>query len=265
VIDYTSIDLKLERANEHLHAFENELRAYVQSNPISLVAQPRDDPLREPFNINLREPIPDRLSLIYGDFIHNVRSTLDHLVMVLALDNGADPYDSSIQFPICDHPDRFFGEPGKKTGTRPTIPPRGTGGYQVRTLRPPEQAFVEGLQPYRRQGMSWVLTELQNLDNMDKHRNVIEHNIEASVLWGPPLGVQIEWASRLRLVDGTYVATVVYPPNYTGVQVKPVFTAGISVERSNRIGFLDAHSFGRNDLIPHIRTQIVAEAKRLFP
>lgn len=262
--DFISVDLKLDRATEHLDSFERELGIYVQANPITLVARPQADPLREAFYVGPRDPIPPRLGIVLGDCLHNFRTVLDHVAMALALDNGADVYDSTIQFPICGHPDRFFGEVKPKTGARPGGPPRGTGGYSVRALRPAAQTFVEGLQPYHRVGDSWILTELQALDNMDKHRQLIDHNIEASALFHPPAGIDIEWAPRLQLKAGAYVATVIYPSGYASVKVQPFFTAGICIERSNRIGFMDAIAFTRAQLLPHIQG-IVAEAKRLFP
>lgn len=261
--NYASVDLKLSRAREHMETFKAELTTYVGSDPMYLLPQPHDDPLRKPFNIGLREPPPPRLSVLYGDFVHNLRSTLDHLVMALAIDNGADPFDSTIQFPICDQPDRFFGVLDKKTGKWPRKPIRGTGRYQIRALRSAPQAFIEGLQPYRRPSDAWILEEIQNLDNIDKHRNIIDTNIEASALFGHP-DVSIEWATRLRLEHDTYLATVVYPPGYSGVEVKPMFSAGICVERRNRIGFLDAIAFGEVNALPHVR-EIVKEAKAQFP
>jgi len=263
--DFRGVDLKFCRAEQHLAAFEAELATYFKSNPMKAVPQPKTDSLREPFAIAIVHEPPGSLSLTFGDFIHNMRSTLDHLVMALALDNGADPYDRTIQFPICDDPDKFFGRVSPKTGERPSKPPWGTGGHNVRALRPPEQAFIEGLQPYNRGEHSWMLTELQFLDNMDKHRNIIATTFVTSAMLATP-GVDVEWVDPVPdLVNGAHFATVIYPPNYHGVQVYPDFTAGIHVKHSKwPSGSNDARSFGRTQLTPHLRS-IINEAKRLFP
>ena len=264
--DFASVDLKLWRARQHLTEFEMVLSTYLQTNPISLVAQPQTDSVREAFNIRMTAPLPDLLGLIYGDFVHNVRTGLDHLVMALALDNGADPRDNSIQFPICNEPDRFFGSPGGKSHVRPKVPPRGTGGNNVVALRPNAQSFVEALQPYNVGDGAWTLAELQNLDNMDKHRNLIVGRIVPSIFMGFENGIEIEWASPVPdLKDGSYLATVIYPSGYNGAKVQPGLSAGIYVERFNPpIGILEAQPFGSNQLLPHVRG-IVDEAKRLFP
>jgi hypothetical protein len=262
--DFKGVDLKFGRAKEHLAAFQVELATYFKTKPMTAIPQPKTDPRREPFAISISQSPPGSLSLVFGDFIHNVRSTLDHLVMALALDNGADPYDRTIQFPICDDPDRFFGKPNAKTGARPKIPPGGTGGNNIRALRPPEQAFIEGLQPYNGAKNSWILAELQFLDNMDKHRNIIGTKFVPSAMFATP-GVEIEWVTPVPdLVDGAHFATVIYPANYTGVQVYPDFTAGIHVEHSKwPSGSNEAWSFGNAQLVPHV-ANIIEEAKILF-
>ena len=257
--DYSGVDLKIERADEHLRAFESELRVYVEANPITLEAKSDPDPSRERFHIGPRNPLPPRLSLILGDCIHNLRSALDHLVMALALDNGADPDDNSIQFPICTEAAFFHGG---QTRSGKTVGPRGRN--QVRALRPAAQAFIEGLQPYNRGSNAWMLTELGHLDNVDKHRQLIEHTVEASALFRQP-GVQVEWMLPMELEAGAHIATVVYPTGYTGVKVQPFFTAGITVKRSNGIGFTEAQPFVREQVLPYIRRDIVDEARRLFP
>src|SRR5258708_5279852 len=50
----------------------------------------------------IRQPDPT-LSLIVGDCIHNLRSSLDHLIF--ALNQGRKKRKSA--FPICSHPDQF--------------------------------------------------------------------------------------------------------------------------------------------------------------
>jgi hypothetical protein len=262
--DFASADLKLWRARQHLTEFQMVLSTYLKTNPVTLVAQPQTDPLRESFDIGLAAPLPDLLGLIYGDFIHNVRTCLDHLAMALAVRSGANPRDNTVQFPICDHPNRYFGNPDHETQVRPGSPPRSTGGNMVRALGPSERAFIEGLQPYHGQGDSWVLSEVQNLDNMDKHRNFIVSRIFPTAFVGFDNGVEIEWASPVPdFVDGAYLATVIYPSGYDGVKVQPGFSAGIYVEGANR-AMLEAESFGDHQLFPHIRG-IIDEAKRLFP
>ena len=55
---------------------------------------------------------------------------------------GADPYDRDLGFPICDHPDKFYGKP--KGGLRPNKPLKSTGCYKIRHLDQAAQAFIRG-------------------------------------------------------------------------------------------------------------------------
>lgn len=265
--DYTSVRAKLCRAEKHLSDFEEELRTWVSSKPVKLVSprSPKPNPdgtSKQDFYVRIVNPLPMSLNVIVGDCVHNFRCVLDHLVMALAISNGADPYDSTTAFPICGHPDNFYGKPVR--GNRPVVPPRGTGGYAVRALRPAEQAFIEGLQPYNGKDGTANLTELQHLDNRDKHRLILETRIDTLATFHPPQGVTIDFISSLRLEDGAYFATTTYPQGYNGVQVQPQFAAGITVERSNRIGFIEIQNFLRDGILPFSR-DILGEAERRFP
>jgi hypothetical protein len=265
--DYVSVWAKLRRAEEHLEAVERELRAWIQSKPVSLVpagpAKANAYGTSQDFNIKISNPLPGRLDTVAGDCIHNFRSALDHLAMALAVDNGADPYDSTILFPICGHPDRFYGQPVR--GIRRAVPPRGTGGYAIRALRPAAQAFIEGLQPYNGKHGTSGLTELQYLDNRDKHRSVIDARLETLATFQPPPGVIYRYASGLALKDGAYFAAASYQSGYSGVKVQPPISAGVGVERSSRAGFAEIQPFLRRDILPLIRDEIVGEAERRFP
>jgi hypothetical protein len=265
--DYVSVRAKFSRAEEHLKELESELRSWINSKPVSLVSasppKTHANGTSEDLNVKVSIPLPASLSTIAGDCVHNFRSVLDHLAMALAIDNGADPYDSTISFPVCDTIDRFHGQPVR--GVRPAVPPRGTGGYAIRALRPAEQAFIEGLQPYNGKRGSSDLAELQHLDNRDKHRLILEPRLETLVTFAPPPGVTYDYAAGLTLEDGAYFATVTYEPGYSGVKVQPPLSAGICVERSNRHGFLEIQRFLRSDILPFIRDEMVREAERRFP
>jgi len=140
--EYTSVRAKLKRAEDHLADLESELVGWIRSKPLALIPTLRADGRTEDHHIKITNPLPIAANLIAGDSVHNFRSALDHLVMALALDNGADPYDSSISFPVFDRRDRFFRL--KPDGTLPARPQRGSGSYAIRALRPAAQHFIEG-------------------------------------------------------------------------------------------------------------------------
>ncbi len=260
VTDFTSTKAKLARAQQHLDTFESVLGSYVQSKPVSLIARPNTDGTSEDFLVSLATPLPTELDVVFGDCIHNLRSTLDHLAMALAVANGASPDDTSVSFPIFDDPARFHGN--TRPGSRPG---RGTGAYAIRTLIPAAQAFIESVQPYNRQSESFTLTEVQYLYNRDKHRFLIEHQFEVTAFFAhTDPRITIEYVPQPIVEDGAFYATVKYAPSYQGQRVIPPLVAVIGVERSNRHGFLDAQDFLHRHAVPYIQG-IVNEAERRFP
>lgn len=258
--DFSSAQVKLRRAIEHLEDFERDCRAWLQSKPMQTRLERIDDQTDEVY-VKFLSPIPDRLDAIYGDCVHNFRSVLDHVAVALAVDNGAAPGDTTVEFPISETYRAFFGYQPHEVHQGL---PRWAGKYKIRHLGADAQSFIENLQPYQRPGTSWVLSELQYLDNRDKHRNVISNYAEVAVIMTDPPGVSTQYEPRLRLSDGAHVATINYVPGYTGPRGHPSIPAGLGIDRSNGIGWLDALGFLRSDLLPLIRDQVLGEAERRF-
>jgi hypothetical protein len=113
-------------------------------------------------------PLDPRLALVLGDCIHNIRSSLDHLVAQLALLNNATSVAiEKTAFPICLSPNDF------KNATVRKVAPYISGD----ALRE-----IEKLQPYSAgDGVQNILWVLSQLDIIDKHRLLIvaEHKIRA--------------------------------------------------------------------------------------
>lgn len=110
----------------------------------------------------------DPLPLIVGDFLHNVRSGLDHLALELAEGHSPSLSDELAQhseFPIFGDEDRQ-GNPGKgKAMFR-------NASRKIDGVSPPAKTAIELLQPYQR-GKDfrldplWVLYDLARID---RHR-----------------------------------------------------------------------------------------------
>ena len=259
--DYTSVDAKLARAVEHLERFEIELGAWYKTNPLGVVPKPNPDGIIEDLFLCVRTPLPPSLPALLGDCIHNSRCALDHLVMALAVDNGMRPGNKTTSFPVSPG---FASYHGYEAGQPPVRPQRWNGAYQVRKLRDPAQAFIEGLQPYHRKGNSWTLVELKQLDDRDKHRYIFRLDPEITATAIDPPNTTVTYVTPLRLKDGTPFATITFGPDYSGVKMYPPVPVGVMVEHSNGVGWLDVVGFPKAQLIPHVEC-IVSEAKRLFP
>lgn len=102
--------------------------------------------------------VPPELGIPAGDAVHNLRSSLDHLLCQLAILAGNAAACDKTQFPIFaeDTPDN------RKRIKR-----------WIKHVSPAAQAVIESLQPYERRktdpfgDLLWMLSEL---DNIDKHR-----------------------------------------------------------------------------------------------
>src|SRR6185437_8389983 len=105
-------------------------------------------------------PVPDWDSwgLLFGDFIHNLRSALDHLVYGVAVSQKAAlsvDEKRSLQFPICNKGNSFDAQ-----------------RYRIAPLSQAVRTAIESVQPYNRRHPTHppLLALLRDFDDWDKHR-----------------------------------------------------------------------------------------------
>jgi hypothetical protein len=148
---------KIIRAGEHLQALEADVAEYFKSHPAKIMRQEEGSPDEYIGRVIADTPIPMRLQLILGDFLQNLRSSLDYLVWELVLAAKNTPGEDNM-FPICSTPDRFKGALGR----------RRLQGVPARAA-----AVIECLQPYNcgdfEKSLLWTL---DNLCNINKHRRI---------------------------------------------------------------------------------------------
>jgi hypothetical protein len=96
--------LKVRRAGKHLNELERKVRAFLDRHPERFTTQ------LDPYDFNYvfydiapnRAP-PGTFGPVFGDVVHNLRSTLDHIAWNLALlnlrDTGREPYHETA-FPL---------------------------------------------------------------------------------------------------------------------------------------------------------------------
>jgi hypothetical protein len=157
--------LKLARAQAHLEALKAEVRAYWEREPYRLRPDLDCEAGEYSLYIEISEAAPVQWSVIVGDFIHNLRSALDHMACQLVLINrGTGTSTDRTQFPI------FIKEP--KTGKPLAAWERMTDGMSPRIL-----AEIRDMQPYKAgdRAKEHALAILNALSNADKHRLLIGH------------------------------------------------------------------------------------------
>lgn len=104
------------------------------------------------------EDVPPRIALIAGDFLQNLRSSLDYLVWELVLAEKEIP-DKDHMFPVCSTSENFAKAAAKRL--------RRVGQQAVEVIK--------SMQPYHA-GENWRRTTLAILDelcNTNKHRRVL--------------------------------------------------------------------------------------------
>lgn len=157
---------KFERALEQRGEIQVQVQAFVESDFYEIATE-RDYRGRIVGRaVNVKTP-DDKLSLLIGEFVHSVRSGLDHLVHRLAqhtTSNLPASWAKSSAFPIFKSGPEFRGEKQGRRGASP----------KMRGLSPSAQRSLERLQPYhrRRTPMLWALWQLEELSNLDKHRDM---------------------------------------------------------------------------------------------
>jgi hypothetical protein len=146
--------LKIARAKRHLGDFEASIKDFFASKPYDLLSETDPQTGEIVFRIRVYKTLPDDLSTIAGDVIHNLRSALDQMVCALVRANRKQVSGGN-GFPIMGSAKRFEEACIGKLKNTPIKADR----------------FIRRLKPY--QGGNKALWLLSELDNMDKHNAIV--------------------------------------------------------------------------------------------
>lgn len=167
---------KLDAAGEAYQTLVAEHNAYIASEPLKFTSSFEEATGWWVF-CGSCERISLRYSTLVGNCVHNLRSTLDHIVAQLVVASGAQVRRSN-QFPIAESDEEY-----RKQAARMLVGVRGE-------LR----AAVEGCQPYNDPGTDpstpHPLLVLKEMSNLDKHQI-----INAVQLVSPP-GSRVNFGSN---------------------------------------------------------------------
>jgi len=154
-----SVQCKLFRAKEHLDELNSETRRYFQAKPAKVVRQEEGSPDEFIGEIITDAPVPKRIPLIIGDFLQNLRSSLDYLVWELVLAAKNAPDDKNM-FPICTTPEAFKGQLSR---------------HRLDGVPREAVAEIDSLQPYHDGAdAKWhVLFVIDDFCNINKHRYIL--------------------------------------------------------------------------------------------
>ncbi len=153
------VEARIAWAEQHVDKVDRALAAFLKLNPYEIRAE--IDPHSGDQVLRLRHlvPVPGDLSLLIGDALFNIRSSLDHLAWRLVEANGGTP-SRSTEFPVCESKARYESV---------------ANGRRIHGISDAAVRVLDGLQPYQGgNGLFWVLREAHNCD---KHRHLLGANI----------------------------------------------------------------------------------------
>jgi hypothetical protein len=148
--------LKIERAREHVAALNEKINAYLLKRPFRAVVRQQPYLCELQLAVETKLPIPKELSLIIGDVVHNLRSSLDIMMFGLIGHKVSRPEKLYFPFP--------------KKDTREAIEGAITGA-QVHLAGPRIVAAIKSLEPHP--NGKYGLYGLHELDVTDKHKLIL--------------------------------------------------------------------------------------------
>jgi hypothetical protein len=158
------IRAKLDRANEHLEALKNEVGVFLDGEPHTYWTKADVHSGRYSVHVTIHAEPPLRLSVICGDYIQCLRSTLDYLVCAVV-----PKVTKRTAFPIYTDSDDYL------CGV--VIPARHKRQGALTGLDVESDLFaaIQQLQPYEGPygHEAHFLFLLRELSNMDKHRAIL--------------------------------------------------------------------------------------------
>jgi hypothetical protein len=257
--------LKLDRAEHHVKEVNEYIAAFAKDHPYDVVRQ--DIKIKgkkhATFQLHFTSEPDERLAVVVGDVVHNIRSALDHLMVAIAGDPGMISFGIFRQKPYGDNGQPLDNDDGKRwahiTGYL-----SGDALTQFKMLQPFQPTPEDVAEYCAGQGIDPVdihaLAQLNRLDNADKHRKLIpvaqglsEHS---EVTMTSPNGDVASWCIIPRVPDGTEVTPRVklVGSDHAEMDVKIVGIPFVAVDAGNQKGGLE---------IPGVLVRTISHAREV--
>lgn len=226
-MDMRSAWLKWARAVEHQKTLARETWLFAEKDSYEYIffnnsGAPTDPLVKMYWRLKIKEPYPERWSILIGDALTNLRAALDHALWFAVLAQSGPPTTwavkpERVQFPIAST-EQKFKDPDK------TLAPM---------VSPDIWDVVKAVQPFHGGAHAHTapLEILRWLSNVDKHRAVhivgrTHVDLGPVLLASPsPLEVVEEWRLEGPAEDGAVVARLKLkrPTNSQPIDVAPIF------------------------------------------
>jgi hypothetical protein len=162
--------LKFQRAEKHMVDINEEARRYAESHPYNVTRIRLPDSkkqLRGRFHIT-EQPDP-MIAVMLGDFVHNLRSALDYVVVA----SVPKQRRKSASFPVLFQD--IFARHENGDFMVHDASQRESFETAIKGLHPKARAFIISVQPYNVGDIAHLITLglITRLENADKHRQLI--------------------------------------------------------------------------------------------
>lgn len=236
--------LKLYRSDKHLKELKDILEPLRERReyPVSENVQPQREGLAWIYQLDLSSAtLPEDFPIIFGDYMFNVRSALDHLVVAIA----PRKHKRKVSFPI------FTADPLRTDeATGNYIDSEAARAWITRTSSLPDDCVtrIKGLQPFEAARLhnsparNHPLAILSTFQNADKHRELVP------VITGLARA-QVTYDGKPQHVVPVLNDRAILDRQPAKVDVKIEGTAVVGLKRGNRIWDLDQFTYNLNTFI----------------
>lgn len=198
---------KLRRAKLHCNSYRRRASTFLKRNRYEFAPYIDLDGARHIYKAVNPAPVPEDLIAIVGDCVHNLRSVLDHLARQLVILSVEQPKDG----------------PG---GTCMIVSDK---IVKVRgKINAKAQQVLDQIQPDKDPRISRAFTNVEALDNIDKHRHL--HVIATGPRYGTADSKTFTFEDG-PLIDGDIAATLTYDP--PRLKPDPEFSISVSIAFGN--------------------------------
>lgn len=173
---------KIQRAEESIHNLRREIAEFLESDPppFNIVKQHQNGGLEYAFLAVGSPEVPLRFAMLAGEIIHHLRSSLDHLIHALVIQNGGTPTRKH-QFPVYEKIESF--ERAKENGV-------------IEGVSPSAEKLIANVQPYTSLTPDdTVLNVVHQYDIVDKHRLLVVVTAVATLSETITIGVDAQVAA----------------------------------------------------------------------
>lgn len=156
--DLTGTILKLNRAAFHLDNLEKAVKSFSESKPYTFFVEPNPNPPDFVMRVRFSHCLPLGCGLVAGDFVHNIRSGLDHLIYQVSTLPAEHNGRTKLCFPLCKEKSEYVKSKGNWL--------QGVGEL--------ERKMIDEFQPFNASGQEAddALVLLRKISNFDKHRSI---------------------------------------------------------------------------------------------